>query len=302
MESSWLASGVLGTLGTLLLVAPARAATLQYWWFDAQNNQLVFTTDSEVQPRAQMLLNPTRVVIDLPNTQVGGTTTRQGVGGAIREVRAGQFDGQTARLVIELAAGYSLDPQAIRIQGIRPNQWVVQLPAPIGATPASPPPPASGEIVPRTTTVGNQVQGNTGEGAEAILNGVVTTGDGFLIKISGTTPDPTVRITGDGPDDRTVVIDLPNTAVAADLRPDQLPDFRYSIIAWEISQQSTSPPSTRITLKLTPDSPDWRALRNSSGVIVLPPSGVPIGSIPDEPPPTAATSAPPPERTRPATP
>lgn len=284
MASYWLASGTLGALGALVMVAPAQAATLQYWRFDAQANQLVFSTDRDVQPTAQMLANPTRIVVDLPNTQLGGSTTRQAVGGVVREVRAGQFDAQTTRLVIEFAPGYRLDPRAVQVQGVRPNQWVVQLPSP---TPDQPGNPAAGETVPSVAggAISNQVQGNSGTGAAATLNRVSTTGDGFLLQVSGTVPTPTIRFSGDGPDDRIAVIDLPNTAVATTLRPGDLPNFRYSIRAWEVVQQETNPPSTRITLQLSPDSPEWRALRNQSGVILLPPSGVPIGSVPDEPPP-----------------
>jgi N-acetylmuramoyl-L-alanine amidase len=280
--------GVIGTLGALVVAAPVRAATLQYWAFDAQTNQLVFTTDSEVQPRAQLLTSPTRIVVDLPNTQLGSTGTSQTVGGAVREVRAGQFDRQTARLVIELAPGYSLNPQDVRVQGIRPNQWAVQLPTP--SQTAAPPTGA----IPAPSATANRVQGNTGTGAAATLTGVVTTGDGFLIRLSGEAPTPTVQFTNDDADNRFAVIDLPNTAVAADLRPDALPNYRYSIITWDVAQQPGSPPSTRITLKLGPTSPDWRALRNSSGVIVLPPSGVPISSISDEPPALAAAPSNPP--------
>jgi N-acetylmuramoyl-L-alanine amidase len=291
MESRWLTlgltSGALATLGALVVVAPVRAATLQYWSFDAQTNQLVFTTDSEVQPRAQLLINPTRIVVDLPNTRLSGSSAPQTVGGAVREVRVGQFDSQTARIVIELAAGYSLNPQDVRVQGIRPNQWAVQLPT---LTQAAAPPTGA---IPAPTATANQVQGNTGTGAQATLNSVVTTGDGFLLRVSGESPNPTVQFTTDGADNRFAVVDLPNTAVAADLRPEALPNYRYSIITWDVAQQPTNPPSTRITLKLAPTSPDWRALRNNSGVILLPPSGVPISSVADEPPPRATVPSPP---------
>ncbi|MGB3136447.1 MAG: N-acetylmuramoyl-L-alanine amidase [Nodosilinea sp.] len=300
MESRWLTlgftSGALATLGALVTAAPVRAATLQYWWFDTQSNQLVFTTDSEVEPRAQLLVSPTRIVVDLPNTQMGSTSTSQVVGGAVREVRAGQFDRQTTRLVIEIASGYSLNPQDVQVQGLRPNQWAVQLPALNQGTA-----PPSGTI-PAPTATANQVQGGAGAGAAATLTGVVTTGDGFLIKLTGESPTPTVQFTNDGADNRFAIIDLPSTAVASDLRSDALPNYRYSVITWDIAQQPTSPPSTRITLKLGPTSPDWRVLRNSSGVIVLPPSGVPISSVSDEPPlaapgaPTATAQTPRPAR------
>ena len=294
MESRWLTLGLIpgaiGTLGALVVAAPVRAATLQYWAFDAQTNQLVFTTDGEVQPRAQLLVNPTRIVVDLPNTQLGSTGTSQTVGGAIREVRAGQFDRQTARLVIELAPGYSINPQDIRVQGQSPNQWVVQLPS---LSPGAAPPTGA---IPAPTATANRVQGNTGAAASATINGVVTGRDGFVIQFSGDAPTPSVQYTTDGADNRFAIIDLPNTAVAANLSPDDLPNYRYSVIAWDIAQQPTSPPSTRITLRLGPTSPDWRALRSSSGVLVLPPSGVLIGTVSDEPPPLAsapATPAPP---------
>lgn len=235
MESKWLTSGMLATLGTLVVVAPARAATLQYWWFDAQTNQLVLTTDSEVQPRAQLLVNPTRIVVDLPNTQLGSTSNQQSVGGPVREVRAGQFDRQTARLVIELSAGYSLNPQDVRVQGLRPNQWAVQLPT---LSPAAAPPTGA---IPAPTATANQVQGNTGSGAAATLTGVVTTGDGFLMRLSGDTPTPAVQFTTDNADNRFAVIDLPNTAVATNLNPADLPNYRYSIITWDVAQQPTNP-------------------------------------------------------------
>jgi N-acetylmuramoyl-L-alanine amidase len=272
-------AGALAPLGALVIIAPARAATLQAWWFDAETNQLVFTTDSGVQPTAQMLSNPARIVVDLPGTRLGNGNTRQAVGGAVREVRAGQFDSQTARLVIELADGYTVAPQEVRVQGIHANQWVVQLPTPTGngGAPAGAIPPPSASA--------NRVEGATGTGAAATVTGVVTTGDGFLIRLQGESPTPAVSISGEGLDDRTVVIELPNTAVDTALRAEDLPNYRYSILTWDITQQGTNPPSTRIALRLAPTSPDWRALRNNSGVIVLPPSGVPISSIEDEPPP-----------------
>ncbi|NJL45711.1 MAG: AMIN domain-containing protein [Leptolyngbyaceae cyanobacterium SM2_3_12] len=260
-------------------MAPARASTLQSWSFNAETNQLVFTTDTGVTPRAQMLFNPMRVVIDLPNTQMGNSPASQTVGGAVREVRAGQFDRQTTRLVVELTEGYALNPQDVKVQGLLSNQWVVQLPPPSQASPGATPAPAGATIPPPSTTA-NQVQGASGAGAEATLNGVVTTGDGFLIRLSGSAPEPTVTFKGEGPDDRLAIIDLPNTAVAANLRPGELPNYRYSIIAWEILQQDTSPPSTRITLKLGPSSPDWRALRNNSGIILLPPAVCPSAAYP----------------------
>ncbi|HEY9598792.1 MAG TPA: AMIN domain-containing protein, partial [Cyanophyceae cyanobacterium] len=116
-------------LGLFLLTSPAQAARLVSWRFDTNQNRLVFTTDEGVQPRAQLITNPTRLVIDLPGINLESSVPEQFVGGAIRSVRVGQFDARTTRLVIEFNPGYSINPQQVLFQGISPTQWTVQLPS-----------------------------------------------------------------------------------------------------------------------------------------------------------------------------
>jgi N-acetylmuramoyl-L-alanine amidase len=108
----------------------AQASELVFWRFERDRNRLVFTTDEGVQPEAQLIANPTRVVIDLPGITLGRPTVNQAMGGTIREVRVGQFNERTTRIVIELAPGYTLDPQQVKFRGISPSQWTVDLPAP----------------------------------------------------------------------------------------------------------------------------------------------------------------------------
>lgn len=115
-------------LGFFLLASPAQAARLLSWRFDTNQNRLVFTTDEGIQPRAQLVTNPTRLVIDLPGINLDRALPEQFVGGAIRSVRVGQFDARTTRLVIEFNPGYSINPQQVLFQGISPTQWLVQLP------------------------------------------------------------------------------------------------------------------------------------------------------------------------------
>ncbi|MBD2259603.1 N-acetylmuramoyl-L-alanine amidase [Pseudanabaena sp. FACHB-2040] len=306
MHSHWLIPGTLSALSALVITLPAEAAQLQSWWFDAQNNRLTFTTDVGVQPRAQMIFSPTRVVVDLPGTTLGRATQSQRVGGAVREVRAGQFDAQTTRIVIELSESYAVSPQQVEVRGLSANQWVVQLPAPgtAAATPASgapqtAPPSQAAPGQAANQRAANQIvrQGNARGAAQ--LEGISTTGDGFLLRVSGNVPQPRVTQSGRGPDNRQLTIELPNTAIASTLRPIALPSNRYSVITWEITQLESDPPTTRITLALAAASPDWRVLNNQGGVILLPPRGVAISSIPDSPPPTATSpvaAQPPPSR------
>jgi len=154
----WLVSGL---VGSLLLSAPARADVLQSWRFDARQNQLEIATDEGVQPTAQLIANPTRVVIDLPGIRLGRPKTSQMVGGTVQAVRTGQFNAQTARLVVELAPGYTVDPQQVKVQGSSFTHWTVQLPTPqptaIATLPSNtpqaiatlaPPPDTFGGLVP----------------------------------------------------------------------------------------------------------------------------------------------------------
>ena len=83
---SGLTSGVIGILGAVLIALPADAANLQFWRFDQQQNRLTFTTDTQVRPTAQLIFNPTRLVIDLPGTQITSSTNRQRLQAGLQEV------------------------------------------------------------------------------------------------------------------------------------------------------------------------------------------------------------------------
>ena len=114
----------------LLVANSAHAGNLESWRFNPAQNQLEFTTDDGVQPKAQLVSDPTRLVIDLPGVVLGRPVVRETYSGLIQSVRIGQFDRNTTRVVIELAPGYTLDPNQIKFRGISAQQWVVSLPQP----------------------------------------------------------------------------------------------------------------------------------------------------------------------------
>ncbi|MGI8503260.1 MAG: AMIN domain-containing protein, partial [Hassallia sp.] len=95
MKLHWLLPGTFGSI--LMLSSPTLAAKLDSWRFDANQNRLEINTTGAVQPQAQLIFNPTRLVIDLPGTTFGRPQLRQQVGGAITSIRVGQFDEQTTR-------------------------------------------------------------------------------------------------------------------------------------------------------------------------------------------------------------
>ena len=127
MRFHWLLSGF---IGVFLFCSPAKAGKILSWDFAEQDNNLVFTTDEGVQPEAQLLSNPTRLVIDLPGTTLGRETVKETYQGAIRGFRIGQPESDTSRIVLELAPGYTLDSDDIEFEGISPTEWRVELPEP----------------------------------------------------------------------------------------------------------------------------------------------------------------------------
>ncbi|MEM1171961.1 MAG: N-acetylmuramoyl-L-alanine amidase [Cyanobacteria bacterium P01_H01_bin.35] len=134
-------------VSVFVLGSPSEAATLESWQFRVNQNQLSFTTEGGVQPKAQLMTNPTRLIIDLPGTTLGSIRTSQVVGGAIKAIRVGQFNSETARIVVELNNGYTIDPKQVEFRGISPSEWTVQIPTPqeitsttnINIAPQSPP-------------------------------------------------------------------------------------------------------------------------------------------------------------------
>jgi N-acetylmuramoyl-L-alanine amidase len=128
VRSDWLLSGL---LGLLLAALPAQAGgRLLQWKFDQKERQLEIVTQTEVLPRAQLVFDPARVVIDLPDTRLGSSRREQKLSKRFSRLRAGQFEESTTRLVIELDADYWVSPQSVRIIGVAPNRWLVTLPNP----------------------------------------------------------------------------------------------------------------------------------------------------------------------------
>ncbi len=127
MKVRWLLPGL---MGVFLLCAPAKAGSLESWNYNRNLRQIDLTTDEGVQPRVFLMANPTRLVIDLPNIILERSQTNQAIDPLIKEIRVGQFDSQTTRMVVELASGYTLDPKKVRVRPDSSTRWVLQLPTP----------------------------------------------------------------------------------------------------------------------------------------------------------------------------
>jgi N-acetylmuramoyl-L-alanine amidase len=310
----WLLTGTIGTI--FILSSPAFAARLESWRFDANQNQLEINTAGAVQPKAQLIFNPTRLVIDLPGTVFGRPQITQPVGGAIRSIRVGQFDKETTRVVVELSPGYTLDAQQVQFTGITASRWLVKLPNPkveevaILADANRPQTDVPSTVVPSTTSptefsprniynivktdtvtpTNNRTASNATVGVTQIEN-LQVTGDGFFIRTSGGNPKIQVNRTEDK---RAINIDIAGASLSSKLEQRDVPINRYGVNRIQFSQLQAQPPVVRMTLGVDSNSPDWRATTSSvGGFVVLPSSGMvrlprsnnpaPVTSIPNSP-------------------
>ena len=108
------------------------AATLSGWRFDPAANQLEITLEAKTTPNYFLLDQPLRIVLDLPNTQLGKVATQQNYTGAVRQVRVSQFDKNVTRIVLELAPDTILNTgQMVQLQRTTPqadsgDRWVLR--------------------------------------------------------------------------------------------------------------------------------------------------------------------------------
>lgn len=254
------------TLSTWQL--PAWAGQLIFWEFDEQRRELEFRTNARVQPQAQLIANPSRLVIDLPGTTLDRPLLNRSYSGNIRAIRLGQFTPDTARLVVELAPGYTLDPNQIKFEGRSPRDWAVILPEPerisfITPTPSTtsqqPTPPDIDTSFPPTF--------RNAQTDDAPADRLKVTQSGFLLDLDQAS-DGEIETEQDGDrftftfEDLTLPSDLVDQTITVD---------RYKVE--RISFEQPERDEVQITLDLEEDSPQWRAIYSSSGDLVLLPSG-----------------------------
>lgn len=294
-------------IGALCMAAPAHAGQLTTWQFHSNQNRLEFTTDEDVQPRAQLVFDPTRLVIDLPGTRLGQAPVNQAIGGAIQNVRIGQFDAETTRIVVELSPGYTLDPQQVRFRGLSATEWTVQLPQPqlINAatpsqtafpTPATVLPTASRSTASRSTATSARprstrtVSASDGTASDRTARSVSRNSSrsnsrsesaseavAQIEDLQVTNEGLLINTAGDEPNvsiqrsrsGRTVTVRIENARLLPRLRNHEREIDRHGIDDLEIEQDSDT--VVEIRLDVSRRSPDWQAEVSAQGDILLMP-------------------------------
>ncbi len=253
-----LLKGVLPTLaGMLLLATPAEAARLESWQFEANQNRLSFTTAGGVQPRAQLLANPTRLIIDLPGTSIGRSQRSQSIGGTITEIRVGQFDPETARIVVEFAAGYTVDPSKVKFDGISSSNWIVEIPTPQ---------PIGTYLPPNSTGSSNRSPAAISRNAQTVVQDVQLSQQGIVLNTSGVKPQIEVNKAQDG---SWMTINILGATLSDAFRSPTGGMNRLGINRLQVVPGSGSSPVVRVTLDLSDRDQQWDAQVSATGSVLL---------------------------------
>lgn len=287
------------TLSIFLLSSPAQAARLNAWHFDTKHNKLEIKTQGKVQPKAKLVFNPTRLVIDLPGTDLKRTTVKRKIGGIYSSIRVGQVDDNTTRLVVELSPGYQLDPQQVKFHGASPSNWTVQLPKPekIASSPAtaqaapaeqastpisSAPAPQPRKRVAQASSPRRLFSITTPIDRAAKPKRLVMNKVALNNKVSGAEASDTVQVqrvlpTGDGffirttgsnkpdvqvsrsTDQTNINIDIKGATLSPRFVQPKLFGDRNGINSIKLTQIQASPPIVRMTMQVNPGSPNWKA-------------------------------------------
>ncbi|MEM9542074.1 MAG: N-acetylmuramoyl-L-alanine amidase [Cyanobacteria bacterium P01_E01_bin.42] len=280
MRKYWL---LISILSVLLSCSPAEAARLLFWRFDSSQNRLVFTTDSDVRPSAKLIDDPTRLVIDLPGVRLDDRAYPQRIGGAIASVRVGQVTPAAARLVVELAPGYTLDPQKVSFTGASATQWSVQLPTPERIV-------AAAAVAPELTPIADSptpTPAPTPAPTKVERQRFQSTRNGFFVRLEETAAGR-VNVTH-GEDVRQVEIDLDGIVLPKDLVARSFSVERLGVNRVAFAQLSASPPKARITLDTTGEQLDWNAALGRNGLAIVPVEGAELRSGNVSPPESIAT-------------
>ncbi|MEM7726538.1 MAG: N-acetylmuramoyl-L-alanine amidase [Cyanobacteria bacterium P01_A01_bin.45] len=288
MKIHWLLTGSI--LTTLVLSSPARAGKLTSWRFDSSRNQLEIKTDSAVQPKAQIIFNPTRLVIDLPGVDFNQPQLKQVVGNNIRNIRIAKFQSDITRIVIELKPGYQLDPKGVKFVSLTPRNWRVQLPSPKKIQSS-----LTNKISHRLNSEKSSRSNSDNLAAinsqkldaakkstiaqasnKTQIEKIQVTADGFFL---GTNSNKKPKIKVKRSRDReTINVDISDAILSPSLLQQDMSIRRHGVNSIKFTQLETEPPKVRLTLAVDKKSPDLRANANSSGGIIIIPT-VPVNKV-----------------------
>ncbi|WP_353931644.1 AMIN domain-containing protein [Okeanomitos corallinicola TIOX110] len=111
----------------------ATTVKLNQWQFNPKSQKLEITLSAATKPEYFYLNQPPRLVVDLPNTQLGKVETKKTYPATMQKVRVSQFTSNITRIVIDLEPGTFIDVNQVKLQSLssqNPTRWVLSSPPP----------------------------------------------------------------------------------------------------------------------------------------------------------------------------
>ncbi len=132
-------------ISSLSFSLPVYAALLEDWKIDPSTGVVEVLLPPGVRPRLLVGTEPPRLVVDLPDTEIGINITERFESGVIRQVSFTQPEPEVTRMTVDFVAGVVLDEREVDFRPIGiENLWVLRptilaRPAPAPAFPIVPP-------------------------------------------------------------------------------------------------------------------------------------------------------------------
>ncbi len=124
----WSAGMVVAALAPVTLMAiPVEAAVVEDWKLNPSTGQVEVLLPEGITPKLSVLSQAGRLVLDLPQVEVGINITEFYEDTLVRQVSLTQVDDQTARITVDFVPGVGLDAQEVELRQIGvDNLWVVR--------------------------------------------------------------------------------------------------------------------------------------------------------------------------------
>lgn len=123
---NWLGGGA---IAAVMVVCPAaQAALVSSWMFNPMSEELSVVLPPDVTPRFLVFAEPARIVLEIPDMQLGQGDFEQAYHGDVRLIQVTQYDANTVRMTLVLAPNAVLDPhhaQLTSLPGEGQTRWVL---------------------------------------------------------------------------------------------------------------------------------------------------------------------------------
>lgn len=292
-------TGLMLTGATIALPAAiAQASSSLQWQYNPESAALSLNLPAGTTPRYFLAAQPARIVVDVPNTDVGNVLTEKQFPGTVQQIRIAQFQPGITRIVMQLAPGTVLAPQQVNLQQSG-NQWVLRpvladasVPAAIASARPVPSPENQPEPIAANSTANPAVNPVVNPAANSSVNSTEASSPAVVPELPplepGATEIPVELPPAEMAAAETPTVTVPNLASnpSAAIPNSQAPAVQSPAIQTQENQAIETPRSEQITQTQESSDAVTAALPTE-----LPPATLEPTSLPTELPPASVNDS-----------